>query len=870
MGCKIVDGRADRITDPCDDPNGCPRFVPAPSDQTIGLSYKEYPKSFIRNSLSLNNYAVNVSGAEGQAVMYPSQIVCLEEGDSSFGTSPGSFYQPASAANCGKAVKSSSDCSECSDGAVAIYDYFPNELSFGFQGSDTWFAYVYDITSNSGQVGIAAYIIEDEESTTTLPSTTTTDPETGEVTTTPGASSSINNTICHPCAGFTCTPASTQCSYTIDQDIDYTGDPDCPHPTLFGIGTGSKKVVFEYNSLSTTIPNGVTDLSVSYDGVNYSDAWNEGELEGIQFDSPQNTWQAGDEGATTFTVYTLETAGKTGLQVNIRIEPIKDESVDPTVFSGTRWTVLDIVQPGTGYAVNDTFNITHDHIHPDNSTTTFTLTIKITTVGPIPSQSGTISDLLRSGDTLNGHTITRVLHGPSVAGDFDPSLGYFPYHFAYLDGNGSDFTKNTDYTSNRNHDVKVIAGYGIKDVGFFGGLYEFTEKSVQYATGFVDKNAPDVYNTLIQPDVSTVVANGTVVGAIINTNGGGSGWDTLGRTPELSITAPYVASGTPAEVEGEFTNGVLTGITIKNGGSGYSGNNLPQISVVNIHKKRTEKFVDESLRDLGFDNLENFYKTFPDAAEAFDGLSSTKIQEILADNTQRKEDLKKLAEQVTEVVEPNIEIKLDPKSKRRETMVQKQFARGDMKSIKEVMLPKQSYKEIDGVDLGPSALAQNFKKAAKDNMETLGTAIENLTEDFTQDVIPEIKVYDETFIQTVQGPFSELPYASNLTKYILRQYRPDNREQLNIRVTLGVTQQNVGKAHFSCSASASSRPSVTDPNTGAVTSSTFTFPFGQVPQGPGCQNWSASGDMIMRNDFTNAAQTMAKATRVYGNPYLVT
>ena len=870
MGCKIVDGRANRITDPCDDPNGCPRFVPAPSDQTIGLTYKEYPKSFIRNSLSLNNYAVNVSGADGQAVMYPSQIVCLEEGDSDFGQSSGSYYQPASGANCGKVTKSSSNCSECSDGGVAIYEYFPNELSFGFQGSDTWFAYVYDITSNSGQVGIAAYIIEDEESTTTQPSTTSTDPETGEETTTPGASSSINNTICHPCAGFTCTPASTQCSYTIDQDIDYTGDPDCPHPTLFGIGTDSKKVVFEYNSLSTTIPNGVTDLSVSYDGTNYSDAWNEGELEGIQFDSPQNTWQAGDEGATTFTVYTLESAGKTGLQVNIRIEPIVDESGATAVFNGTRWTVLDIVQPGTGYAVNDTFNITHDHTHPDNTTTTFTLTIKITTVGPIPSQSGTISDLLRSGDTLNGHTITRVLHGPSVAGDFDSSKGYFPYHFAYLDGNGSDFTKNTDYTSNRNHDVKAIAGYGIKDVGFFGGLYEFTEKSVQYATGFVDKNAPDVYNTLVQPDVTTVVTNGTVVGATINTNGGGSGWDTLGRTPELSITAPLVASGTPAEVEGEFTNGVLTGITIKNGGSGYSGNNLPQISVVNIHKKRTDKFVDESLRDLGFDNLENFYKTFPDTAEAFDGLSSTKIQEILADNTQRKEDLKKLAEQVTEVVEPNIEIKLDPKSKRRETMVQKQFSRGDMKSIKEVMLPKQSYKEIDGVDLGPSALAQNFKKAAKDNMETLGTEIEKLTEGITQDVIPEIKVYDESFIQTVQGPFSELPYASNLTKYILRQYRPDNREQLNIRVTLGVTQQNVGKAHFSCSASASSRASTTDPNTGAVTASTFTFPFGQVPQGPGCQNWSASGDMIMRNDFTNAAQTMAKATSVYGNPYLVT
>ncbi len=69
---------------------------------------------------------------------------------------------------------------------------------------------------------------------------------------------------------------------------------------------------------------------------------------------------------------------------------------------------------------------------------------------------------------------------------------------------------------------------------------------------------------------------------------------------------------------------------------------------------------------------------------------------------------------------------------------------------------------------------------------------------------------------------------------------------------------------------ASSRADVTDPNTGQVTSSTFSFPFGQVPQGPGCQDWSATGTMSIRNDFTNATQTMAKATRLYGNPYNVT
>ena len=104
----------------------------------------------------------------------------------------------------------------------------------------------------------------------------------------------------------------------------------------------------------------------------------------------------------------------------------------------------------------------------------------------------------------------------------------------------------------------------------------------------------------------------------------------------------------------------------------------------------------------------------------------------------------------------------------------------------------------------------------------------------------------------------------------MRQFIPDGRGEVKVSVSLGVTQQNVGNAHFSCTASATTRADSTDATTGAVTSSTFSFPFGQVPQGPGCQNWSCSGNMTIRNDFTNATQTMAKATEKYGNPYTVT
>ena len=67
----------------------------------------------------------------------------------------------------------------------------------------------------------------------------------------------------------------------------------------------------------------------------------------------------------------------------------------------------------------------------------------------------------------------------------------------------------------------------------------------------------------------------------------------------------------------------------------------------------------------------------------------------------------------------------------------------------------------------------------------------------TQDE-PNIARYDESYIETVQGPFSELPYASQYTKYFLRQFRPDPRIDTNITVTLSVNVANVGTSHFSC------------------------------------------------------------------------
>ena len=141
---------------------------------------------------------------------------------------------------------------------------------------------------------------------------------------------------------------------------------------------------------------------------------------------------------------------KTGLRIKIETSSIYDDSGSSTVFTGTRWLATEILSPGTGYAVNDIFAITYTHTHPDNTQSTLTLNIKITAVGAYQATQGqTGFDVLRAGDTLNGHSITRAFH---------TDLDNFPYHIIYLDGNGNDFVKDTQYNSNRNHVITAKAG----------------------------------------------------------------------------------------------------------------------------------------------------------------------------------------------------------------------------------------------------------------------------------------------------------------------------------------------------------------------------------------------------------------------------
>lgn len=789
--------------------NSCYYYQPG-DGSGVQITFTEYPLNVIRT-----NGSYNIPGREGSVVMYPSTQICNSSG------SP----QIQNAANCGKLWRPDPDDDEC----ILAYNWYPDELSFDYGFSDTWFAYLYDTTVKQGIIGSPCFYIEDEVN----------ESDDGTMT---------SSSECHPCTGFTCTPASTTLSYTVEGDDDLTGDSDCPHPTLFGFGSDKNKLAFTYDSLSTTIPNGLVDFSLSADGSTFTDAWNQAEVSGIAYSSTQNPWMSGDEAFNDFSVFEINDSGnnKTGLRIKFNILPIFDDSGSSTVFTGTKWEPTEVLSPGTGYAVNDTFNLQYVVTHYDNTTTTLQVTMKITAVGPYQATEGqTGFDVLRAGDTINGHEITRAFH---------TDLDNFPYHIIYLDGNGSDFAKDSQYTSSRSHVITAKAGKGIAERAILVGKYEFLNKSIQFCTADVDKNAPNVFATLIQPKITPTLTNGVLSGvSIVN---GGSGWvaqNIQGREPELIVTPPLIDSGRQARVKSEFTNGVLTAIKVEDGGSGYSTENLPTFAVINDEKRESITILNDAGNTIAKD----------DSGLVLDAINEhgTDFSASAADRQQLEENIDQTPErQDYTIPDETFRIKEDPNRNRVSKLPQQKYTKAATDKYKEETKVRYDLQYLNDSDIDREYKVE-WENARQDEIKQR----EKDVDDISQENAIEYDVRNEMFVETVQGPTSGLPHASEYTKYMLRQYRPDPTRKTTINVTLSCSPVTAGCNHFSCTApAAQTGGSSTDPDTGVTTTTTYTM---SGLMGEGCKAWTATGTFPMYNDLTASAQQVANATAQYGNPY---
>ena len=769
-------------------------------------------------------------------------------------TSPTNSTDTA-AGGCGKPFRDTS-CGR------AVFDYIPSELSFQEMDSDTWFGFLYDMGPDGGNAGTPCYYLiteKESRSGTTTSSSTSIDPETGDPVTTiitspAGTPAESSKARCVPCLSFSCTPVESYCSYNYNGP-DETGDPDCPYPLIFGIGTNSNKVVITYNGFSSEIPDGVTSVSFvdSGDGID-EPAWDPTTFTGNPVIRSQNTWQSGEEQFETFAIFegnALESGNAQGLRVKCAIRPALSDT-DPVTFVGTEWEFMELMDAGQNYAVNDTFTLSYTHTHPDSSQTVFTIDIKITAVAAINSLDPDAEvGLIAQGDTLNGHVVIHAFH---------TDIGNFSYHVMYLDGNGNDFVKDTQYTTDRGATVTARAGYGIVDRAWFGGYFEFFEKSVQYTVHDLDREAPDVYNVFRQPEVTLNLTNGVVTSATIED--GGANWNLLAEAPQLVVTDPNNPSGRPAVVEGTFTGGVLTAINITDGGAGYAADNPPQLWIRNIYTVTdTESFAGadsgltyarEALSDAG---------SYPellgvlDTAMASDAYSAHTIP-ISQNNTRVLSDFQR-----------NRIIDLPQRLYR----------------VSEVDALRDTFDEYT-VDVGyiPNDPNGDFQASLTQNLNSLNDAANTSFDNLEQEQVPDTITYRENYVETTQRRFADMPRASTYTKYMMKQYRADPRTEITLNITVGCRQAESGCTHLQDPPINTCPPPLTpatfttneseeeDDGSGGTQTVNYTNIYTYLVSpllGPGCQDWEASGSMLIRHNLTRSTQTYAAAVQAYGNPF---
>ena len=979
MGCKTND-----FTDICGRGH-CYNYT-APNPPNIGSSvgvtieYKEYPHSFIRDPDAIHSY--NIPDRDNDAIMHPFYLTEYE-----------TPHIPS--ATCGMESK----VDECSgthvfgrdafDATIINLDFTPSDLSFDFQFSDTWFSYLYDTSDDAGHIGVAAYWLEDDEGTVTTTISPTGTP--GQPGYDPGSSSSVysGTTACVPCTNFNCTPAKTTLKYEGCEDL--TDDPDCPHPTLFAIDTESLKIAFSYDQFATTVPNGVTDFELSFDGVTYADGWNANTLEGIDYNSSQNPWTYLDAGASDFEIFDInDGANASNFRVKFRIESRYDDSAAPPesniVMLGTKWTCTEILNNGTGFTVGQVFPLTTVVALQGGGTVNMTINLKVTAIGSSTTLSGgDVTDIMRKGDKINGHTITRTFH---------TEVGLFPYHIVYVDGSGSDFVKDTQYTSDRNHVITVKAGFGIVDRAIMLGLYEFLDKSLQYVTGDVNQNAPDIFNSIIYPqawvslnenggitdinisggvymfntdnmndlnptsqligyaadfDIATTggtgsgltvdidtesllddesnllvdhisavrvnqpgtgytvgdkvtISGGTAQIEIKEITSGGANLDKLAGPPVLEITSPdddgnfipnkstddgepefiltttdsnlkfevvtkdgvadlEVVSDTggnnqSAEIKGRFSGGSLISVDILRPGKGYSAAIRPQLVVVNVNEETIEISKNDGKRDDLVPEYHNILKTLPEG----DIKASADDLQAVTDSYAEVP-----AEKANKFKNAPMQIKMDPERNRVHQRSQRKLQTFQTDPLKTKIVP-----DYDTNFLKDTPIDEEYKTEITNLRKTEQDEVLKNIDDITQQRYPEYINFDESKVETNAGSFTELPHASTYTKYLMRQYRPDPQKLQKLIVTLGCTPVDIGKSHFVCNqpaATPNTDTGVIDNGDGTTTQEVHIFSFGNQIRGPGCQPWTASGEMSIWHDLTRDANTVVRAAAAYGNPY---
>ena len=468
------------------------------------------------------------------------------------------------------------------------WDHYPSEQSFEPIRSDTWFSYLYDTAK--GVTGKPCYVY--------CYYTYTLYNGSGD-----GSRYQTYYGIRKVPYTCNCDPAESYIDYSLeDGKITPEGETD-PYPLIWTVGTKSKRIAFKYNggSTRTGVPTTFhmsepTQVSAS-SGTNLTDmdfyeVWNANRISSYM-SSQGSFWESED----TKVIQDFSLPNDT--IIRCEISSYYDDG-DEKYY--TRWKVLSVIRYGYGYNSGDGSQYSNQNVyylyypsasHPDR------VGVALMVSGTADEDRSTGVKNLAIGDTINGWTITDLKH----------SDDNFNLHVAYITDGTSDFTKDADYTSSSGFQVKVKAGWGIKDRAAVIGKYEFQRKEIVYVTANANLDVPQEDLDVVKPSLQAVVKNGKVTAVKILKPGKNlknyliepiligiqepPGY--LNRDLYLQlITAgeePSVArekaqgSSKKAFCEPIFTGNTLTGVKIIDGGSGYSSSKPPKVAVPYIARK---------------------------------------------------------------------------------------------------------------------------------------------------------------------------------------------------------------------------------------------------------------------------------------------
>ena len=135
---------------PCEESDHCTRRRPQAVSSSAGVSteYTEYPITQFRTG----NY--NIPKRTGDAVMHDSVFVPYQQSNKAGAGGYNDGGAGATTSNCGKLRYTA--CATGFSGGDYVYDYYPNELSFDWQSSDTWISYLFDTSGTPGAGGAGA------------------------------------------------------------------------------------------------------------------------------------------------------------------------------------------------------------------------------------------------------------------------------------------------------------------------------------------------------------------------------------------------------------------------------------------------------------------------------------------------------------------------------------------------------------------------------------------------------------------------------------------------------------------------------------------------------------------------------------------